>query len=385
MLVRYAFAITTNMEAAQDIVNEALFRVYNASLEFEDAEIFKTYLLRVIWNASIDESRRQQSRALHEKQLIYFQDGIEDPFSDNEIDEQTIKRMYLEIENLPSRSREMIKLLYVEGLKISDVAEKLNLSRSTVATTIYRSIHKLRQKIRTSNLSKERVDISPKPGKVPHKLCLRIRDGKIEVLCEQSDGTWLLSDGTLELTSGLYVFLQSKWSNILNELERLINKANLKEKELQAFFETYPELILDGEYECLIPQATIINDDNRRWNPDFVLIPSDQLSFSKILELKLPNEKISLRSRNGHGDFSKKLLKSINQLKDYHQAFESYQTKQRFKEKYKTDVFKPDLQLVFGRENDIHDHIGFLELQRRSNCNVITWDGLHKRFKRRFC
>jgi len=216
-----------------------------------------------------------------------------------------------------------------------------------------------------------------------NRLCLRINNGKLEVLIEQSDGTLILNDGTQKLENDLYIFTTSKWSKILTELEALINKADLKEQELQDFFESYPELILDDKYDFPIPQATIISEDNVEWRADFVLIPKDQVSFSKILELKLPNENISNKEVNGHGRYSAKLHHAISQLKDYYEAFNNDNTKNKFKEKYNTDLFKPDLQLLFGRKETIIDTKDFLELQRRQNVEIVDWDTLLEQLKRK--
>lgn len=216
------------------------------------------------------------------------------------------------------------------------------------------------------------------------RFCIRVNDGKLEILIEQSNGTYVLADGTQKLENEIYVFTNSKWSKILNELEHLINKENLKEQELQDFFETHPELILDDKYDFPIPQATIVNDNNIEWRADFVLIPKDQLTFSKILELKLPNENISNKSISGHRRYSSKLFQAINQLKDYYQAFNSDKTKAKFMEKYKTDLFKPDLQLLFGRRESIQNEKDFLELQRRENIEIKDWDTLLDQLRKKY-
>lgn len=217
-----------------------------------------------------------------------------------------------------------------------------------------------------------------------NRLCLRVNNGKLEILVEQSDGTLILNDGTQKLENDLYIFATSKWSKILTELEALINKVDLREQELQDFFESYPELILDDKYDFPIPQATIISENNVAWRADFVLIPKDQVAFSKILELKLPNESISNKEVNGHGRYSAKLHHAISQLKDYYEAFNNDNTKTRFRDQYNTDLFKPDLQLLFGRKETIVNKKDFLELQRRQNVEITDWDTLLEQLKRKY-
>jgi hypothetical protein len=216
------------------------------------------------------------------------------------------------------------------------------------------------------------------------RLCLRFRNGVLEVLIEQSNGTLILHDGSQKFENELYVFKESKWLKIINELQKLINKPDLKEQELQDFFEEYPDLIMDEQYEFPIPQAAIVNTDEIEWRADFVMVPVDQLSFAKILELKLPGQPISKRTNSGHYRYSAKLFEAINQLKDYYEAFNSEKTQEKFKNRYNTEVFKPDLQLLFGRRSTINNSKEFLELQRRNNVEIKDWDTLAEQLKKKF-
>lgn len=202
----------------------------------------------------------------------------------------------------------------------------------------------------------------------------RIRNGRLETSIELPDGIIYFPDGTAFNASYYVPSKYSKWEKILKHLDDLINNPNVKEKELQDFIEEYPELIIDDNYTNLIPQATIITDRQEPWNADFILTPIDSVNFSRIIELKLPKEKISLNSKSGHNDFSKKLFKAIRQLKDYHDAFNSINTCQRFKEKYGVDIFKPDLQLIYGRRSSITDSKEYLRFQRSMSIEIKDWD-----------
>ena len=211
-----------------------------------------------------------------------------------------------------------------------------------------------------------------------------MKNGQLEILLELPNGTTILPDGT-ECINGLYIFSErNKWIKLLRQLQDLINNPKAKESELQNFLEENPELILDDDFDHPIPQATIITDDNIMWKADFVLIPKDQMGFAKILELKMPTEKISLKSKSGHSNFSSKLYKAISQLKDYYEAFNSEKTKLRFKEKYNTDIFKPDLQLLFGRRSGITNTREFLAYQRRENVQIKDWDTYLSELRRKF-
>jgi RNA polymerase sigma factor (sigma-70 family) len=381
----YAYKITRDKEAMRDIVTDAVVSVYNSQVEFNDEGHFKAYLYNAVRFKALDFTKKQNYNS-NKNTSLYTQKDFEDTFS-SYTEAETFQEIYSEIETLPDMQQKIIRLTYY-GLTIKEIAGSLKISESVVKRHKSRAIKHLRNKLLGNNQIIKEVDKTDnddffEDGKT-YKLCFRIRDGRIEVIMERSDGMWVLADETMKLINGLYIFKRSNWAILLKELERLINKSNLHEDDLQNFFETHPELVLGDEYESVIPQATIIKDDKKKWRADFVLIPSDQLSFSKILELKLPSEKISLTCKNGHSRYSKKIFNAINQLIDYYQAFDSDRTRQIFMDRYQTEVFKPDLQLVFGRRNSINNDKEFLELQRRNNLIITDWDSLYEKLKKKY-
>ena len=216
-------------------------------------------------------------------------------------------------------------------------------------------------------------------------LSFRIRpDGTIEVRLKLEDGSWTYADGRTLLPSMLYLVTLSKWGHILKELEDLINDPKTKEADLQRFFEEYPELVAGDEYDEVIPQATISREDSAHWHADFVLAPVNQTEFSKILELKLPKVPLTLKPRRAHISFSAKAWAAICQLRDYGRAFDSKAVRKRFKDKYKVDVYKPDLHLIAGRRWDFQWLDNIQELRKTTPIRIEDWDSALDRLKRRY-
>jgi acyl carrier protein len=209
-------------------------------------------------------------------------------------------------------------------------------------------------------------------------------DGRVHVGLQTTDGTWIYADGTSFLPAGIYLTVFSKWGDVLKELEEMINSPSVAEQDLQIFFEKYPELLKCDEYDVIIPQARIITEEEVTWRADFVLHPFDQNSFCKVLELKLPQASTARQPSHGHLRVYNELLLAINQLKDYGEAFHSTDTRQRFKEAYKINVFKPDLQLIAGRKWDMLHMRNMLEVQRRNGVRVDNWDTCLEKLRRQF-
>lgn len=218
-------------------------------------------------------------------------------------------------------------------------------------------------------------------------IALSIRsDGNIQVGMQKTDGTWLFADGTSLLPSGVYMRVFNRWGEVLKELEEMVNSPQIKERELQAFFERYPDLLKGDEYDRIIPQARIIPEESqeREWRADFMLSPFDQSSFCKILELKTPTFDAFRKEQHGHPRFYQNLLTAIAQLRDYGEAFHSTVTRQRFQDAYHLKVFKPDLQLIIGTKWDIMHMNHLLEIQRRSQMVIMDWHTTIERLRRKF-
>ena len=208
--------------------------------------------------------------------------------------------------------------------------------------------------------------------------------GKIQVSFRFEDGSWKYADGSERLPSNICILSFSRWANILKELEDIINDDNAKEADLQEFFETYPELIAGNDYDVVLPQAVIEKDDNSNWRPDFVLTPKNQYEFAKIIDLKIPSMQTTIRPKSGHYNFSAKLYNAINQIRDYSKEFDKLSVRERFKNKYQVDIYKPDLHLIVGRKWDIKILDKMRELQRETLVKIEDWDTALERLKRNY-
>jgi acyl carrier protein len=217
-------------------------------------------------------------------------------------------------------------------------------------------------------------------------IAFRVKEnGQIEVGLRGTDGSWIFADGTKQLPAGIYLTVFNRWGGVLKELEAIINDHRAKEADLQRFFESYPELLRGDEYDKVVPQAVVFPDDRKvNWRADFVLHPHDQVNFCKIVELKLPSERVVRPDKSGHNEFYRNLHRAIGQLRDYGGAFRSMATRDRFKEAYGIDVFKPDLQVVIGRKWDVQQITVMLERRRRDVVGIVDWDTMIERLQRKF-
>lgn len=214
------------------------------------------------------------------------------------------------------------------------------------------------------------------------------KDSLLRVGLIGKDTNWsTYSSGVLQLPCGLYTVNYGRWASILKELEDLINSPDCKEKDLQKFFESYPDLLKGEEYKTVIPEAVInreIGEVTAPWEADFVLSPFDQSEFCKIIELKRPQLPTVKKKSVNHSNFYVGLRDALDQIRDYYNAFNSKYTQDKFKDRYGVDVYRPNLQLIIGRQWNDNDKRKMLDLQRDRNIQISSWDSILERFKRSY-
>jgi hypothetical protein len=124
--------------------------------------------------------------------------------------------------------------------------------------------------------------------------------------------------------------------------------------------------------------------DTKIWEADFVLAPIDQEDFCKALELKRPQLGAARRGSRGHARFYKELHEATQQLHDYRDAFESTRTRDLFRGTYGVDVFRPDLQLVIGRDWEASERQAMMKFQKANFVTIRSWDGELRRLRQKF-
>jgi len=137
-LLRTAYLLTGNRADAEDLVQAALAKTYQAWDRIEDRQALDGYVRKAMVNTHISWWRR---RRLDE----YPTDEIPDravadhaPGSDLQ---DTLRRA---IDRLPQRMRAAVMLRYYEDMTEAEVADALGVSLGTVKSTVSRAVAKLR-------------------------------------------------------------------------------------------------------------------------------------------------------------------------------------------------------------------------------------------------
>ncbi len=120
-------------EEAEDIVDNVFMAMWEKQLRFNDLNHLKAFLFRAVYNQAITlvNHKKYVNRTMRE---MPREEWDEDNYLRNRIETEVYMEVVQAVEQLPERCREVFKLSYVDGLKVSEVARKLSISEDTVKT-----------------------------------------------------------------------------------------------------------------------------------------------------------------------------------------------------------------------------------------------------------
>lgn len=156
-----ALKMLNNSELAEDIVQEAFWRVWRRGTTFQAGQgKFTSWLFGIAHNLCIDEMRRQRSRPTP----VYLASDttVCDTLSDDQpelalVSWQAERRRIIlaALQELPNDQRQVVELAYFGGLSQREIAEQLNDPLGTVKTRIRLGLQKIKHVLQTQGISHE--------------------------------------------------------------------------------------------------------------------------------------------------------------------------------------------------------------------------------------
>ena len=143
-LLFYSTSITNNHSVAQEIASDAFVKLWRAKGTIEEWRKIKFLLYRIVYNASIDYIREQKTLRRNSKDLLQITERSEKAVLDKLIEVETYNYLYLLLQNLPPRSRQIFQMFYFQKKAIKEIAQELGISVNTVKTQKLRAIQMLK-------------------------------------------------------------------------------------------------------------------------------------------------------------------------------------------------------------------------------------------------
>jgi RNA polymerase sigma-70 factor, ECF subfamily len=153
-LLGVAQAMLSERDDAEEVVQEA-FMIAWRRMDLFDGQGggLLPWLLRIVRNRSIDRLRARKRRSLKGQRVRAYslpEEGLSPPA---EVDEARLpgwhvhEQVHASLRELPGEQREVVQLVYFEGLTHSEAARRLEIPLGTVKTRLRLAFDKLRPKL----------------------------------------------------------------------------------------------------------------------------------------------------------------------------------------------------------------------------------------------
>jgi RNA polymerase sigma-70 factor (ECF subfamily) len=143
----FARGYTNDMQEAEDIVGDSLIKLWAKREIFENEQGIKNYLYRSVYNACLRSIENQERYKKHHDKYKFQQNASEQACINNIIKAETISLVHKAINQLPAQCQKVFTKLYIEGKSITETAQEMDLTISTIKNQKARGLKLLKPKL----------------------------------------------------------------------------------------------------------------------------------------------------------------------------------------------------------------------------------------------
>jgi RNA polymerase sigma-70 factor (ECF subfamily) len=137
-LYAYILALLGNVDAANDVLQETNVVLWRESHQFVPGSNFKAWSFRVAhFQCMAFRQRRLRDKVTFSDDVVASL-AVEAKMLDDRFEERAIALERC-LEQIQSRSREALRLLYADGLAVTDMAQKMNRTPNAVSQLLFRA------------------------------------------------------------------------------------------------------------------------------------------------------------------------------------------------------------------------------------------------------
>ena len=142
------FKFGLDIDMAKEVVHLGFIKLWDARKNLTPGLSPKSYLYKIITNNVLDSLKHGR---IKQQYVQFVLQSMPDNAAAGNFDELNVKQLQADIDTaiaeLPEQMRRVFEMSRYEGLKYSEIAEKLNISVKTVETQMGRALAKLREKL----------------------------------------------------------------------------------------------------------------------------------------------------------------------------------------------------------------------------------------------
>lgn len=152
-LLSFAYQLTTNREAAEDLLQDTTLKALDNEEKYVDNVNFKGWFFTIMRNIFINNYRQTVRKAtvINQTEDLYHLNISQDSGLDTPEGSFAVKEISAAVNAFSPEYREPFSM-FLAGYKYNEIAEKMNLPLGTVKSRIFFARKKLREQLKDYNV-----------------------------------------------------------------------------------------------------------------------------------------------------------------------------------------------------------------------------------------
>jgi RNA polymerase sigma-70 factor (ECF subfamily) len=143
ILFRVAWRIAGSREAAEDLCQEAFFRLYSKKMVFPSQDDAKFWLIRVVKNHAINYARRKGRERVAYQKALKEVTAAPETGEDALVRKETTEEVKKALDELPENMRIVLVLKEYAELNYKEIGRVLGISEGNVKVRVFRARERL--------------------------------------------------------------------------------------------------------------------------------------------------------------------------------------------------------------------------------------------------
>jgi RNA polymerase sigma-70 factor (family 1) len=132
---------------ARDLVQDCFVKLWSRRTALKNPQAIRSFLYTTVRNACLNVLRSKNRISLRDPlEPAGFRDPLEDKWLEKVVEAETLREIYVHVQSLPPRTREVFLKFYLEGKDCNAIALDLHRSPSTVRNQKNKALTILREK-----------------------------------------------------------------------------------------------------------------------------------------------------------------------------------------------------------------------------------------------
>jgi RNA polymerase sigma-70 factor, ECF subfamily len=146
-LYAYAYTIVKDDAAADDMVQQVFYKLWNPGTKISIQSSIAAYLYRAVHNESLNYLKHQKIVVAHQKEIVPQLKNDSFSAANTVVNKELEQKLRLALNALPEQCRTIFQLSRFENLKYYEIADQLGISVKTVENQMGKALKIMRMKL----------------------------------------------------------------------------------------------------------------------------------------------------------------------------------------------------------------------------------------------